>query len=115
VKKATKQSIEIYNATIYTDGWDNVTYQPLMNIMLSCPIGDIFLGSNDTTGNKKMKAYIVMELKNFIDEVGPRLVIQFCIDNATNMLEAMDDIMTTYLHIFKQGCVAHTLDLMMED
>jgi hypothetical protein len=25
VKKATKQSIEIYGATICTDGWDNVT------------------------------------------------------------------------------------------
>jgi hypothetical protein len=28
VKKATKQSIEIYGATICTDGWDNVTRQP---------------------------------------------------------------------------------------
>jgi hypothetical protein len=29
-----------------------------MNVMLSCPTGDIYLGSIDTTGNKKMKAYI---------------------------------------------------------
>jgi hypothetical protein len=28
VKKDTKQSIEIYGATICTDGWDNVTRQP---------------------------------------------------------------------------------------
>jgi hypothetical protein len=115
VKKATKQSIEVYGAIICTDGWDNVTCRPLMNVMLSCPAGDIFLGSIDTTRNKKTKAYIATELKKFIEDVGPRFVTQICTDNATNMLGAMDDIVTTYSHIFKQGCAAHALDLMLED
>jgi hypothetical protein len=101
VKKATKQSIEIYGATICTDGWDNVIRRPLMNVMLSCPTGDIFLGSIDTIGNKKTKAYIATKLKKFIDAVGPRFVTQICTDNATNMLGAMDDIVATYPHIFK--------------
>jgi hypothetical protein len=83
--------------------------------MLSCFVGDIFLGSIDMTGNKKTKAYFATELKKFIDDVGPRLVTQICIDNSTNMLGAMDDIVTTYPHIFKQGCAAHALDLMLED
>jgi hypothetical protein len=96
VKKATKQSIEVYGTTICTDGWDNVTRRPLMNVMLSCPVGDIFLGSIDTTGNKKTKAYIAIKLKKFIKDVGPRFVIQICTDNAMNMLGAMDDIVTTY-------------------
>jgi hypothetical protein len=91
VKKATKQSIEVYATTICTDGWDNVTRRPLMNVMLSCPAGDIFLGSIDMTGNKKTKAYIATELK-FIEDIGPRFVTQICTDNATNMLGAMDDI-----------------------
>jgi hypothetical protein len=115
VKKATKQSIEVYGATIYTDRWDNVTCQLLMNVMLSCPTGDIFLGSIDMTGNKKTKAYIATELKKFIEDVGPRFVTQICTDNATNMLGAMDDIVMTYPHIFKQGCATHALDLMLED
>jgi hypothetical protein len=115
VKKATKQSIEVYGATICTDGWDNVTRRPLMNVMLSCPTGDIFLGSIDTTGNKNTKAYIATELKKFIEDVGPRFVTQICTDNATNMLGAMDDIVTTYPHIFKQDCAAYALDLILED
>jgi pyruvate-formate lyase len=82
--------------------------------MLSCPAGNIFLGSIDTTGNKKTKAYIATELKKFIEDVGPRFVTQICTDNAMNMLEAMDDIVTTYPHISKQGCAAHALDLMLE-
>jgi hypothetical protein len=31
------------------------------------------------------------------------------------MLGAMDDIVMTYPHIFKQGCAAHALDLILED
>ena len=37
-----------------------------MNIMLSCPTGDIFLGSVDTSGNKKTKEYIAGELKELL-------------------------------------------------
>ena len=84
VKKATKKSIEIYGATICIDGWDNIICQLLMNVMLSCPIGDIFLGSIDTSRNKK--AYIATELKKFINAVGPRFVTQICTNNAINML-----------------------------
>jgi hypothetical protein len=114
MKKATKQSIEVYGATICTDGWNNVTRRPLMNVMLSCPAGGIFLVSIDTTGNKKAKAYIAMELKKFIEDVGPRLVTQICTNNATNMLGAMDDNVTTHPHIFKHGCATHALDLIRE-
>jgi hypothetical protein len=31
------------------------------------------------------------------------------------MLGAMDDIVTTCPHIFKQGCATHALDLMLKD
>jgi hypothetical protein len=65
-------------------------------------------------GTRK-KAYIAIELKKFIDAVGPRFVTQICTNNATNMLGAMDNIVATYPHIFKQGCAAHALDLMLED
>ena len=86
-----------------------------MNVMLLCTTGDIFLGSIDMTGNKKMKAYIATELKKFIKDVGPRFVTQICTDNTTNMLGAIDDIVTTYPHISKQGCAVHALDFLLED
>ena len=40
---------------------------------------------------------------------------QICTDNATNMLEAVDKVIETYPHIYKQGCVAHALDLLLDD
>jgi hypothetical protein len=101
VRKATKQFIETYGATIYMEGWNNITYRPLMNVMLLGLAGKFFVSSIDTTGNKKTKMYIAMELKKFIDEVGPNSVIQICTYNATNILGTMDDIITTYPHVFK--------------
>ena len=91
VKKATSFSIETYGVSLYNlDGWDNVVHRPLMNIMLSCPVGDIFLGLVDTSGNKKTKEYIVGELKKFIEQIGPMKVSQICTDYAANMLGAME-------------------------
>ena len=40
---------------------------------------------------------------------------QICTDAAANMLGALDSVVKTYPHIYKQGCVAHALDLLLED
>jgi hypothetical protein len=53
IEKATKQSIALYGATICSDSWDNVIHRPLMNIMLVCLAGNVFIGSLDTTRHKK--------------------------------------------------------------
>ena len=58
---------------------------------------------------------IADQQKVFIDKVGSKYVTQVCTDNAPNMLGALNNITNTYLHIFKQGCMAHVLDLMLED
>ena len=42
-------------------------------------------------------------------------VSQICTDNAANMLGAVDKVIETYPHIYKQGCAAHALDLLLED
>ena len=115
VKKATSFSIETYGVSLCSDGWDNVVHRPLMNIMLSCPAGDIFLGSVDTSGNKKTKEYIAGELKKFIEQIGPMKVSKICTDNAANMLRVVDKVIETYPHIYKQGCAAYALDLLLED
>ena len=115
VKKATSFSIETYGVSLCSDGWDNVVHRPLMNIMLSCPASDIFLGSVDTSGNKKTKEDIARELKRFIEQIGPMKVSQICTDNAANMLGVVDKVIETYPHIYKQGCAAHALDLLLED
>jgi hypothetical protein len=76
---------------------------------------DVFIGSVDTTGNKKTKKYIVRELKTYIEAVGPNNMTQICLDNASAMLGVLDDLVAIYPHLYKQGCCAHILVLLLED
>jgi hypothetical protein len=115
IEKATKQSIALYGATICSDGWDNVIHRPLMNVILVCPTGNVFIGSVDTTGHKKTKEYIMGELRTYIEAIGPSNVAQICSDNTSTMLGVLDDLVATYPHLYKQGCCTHILDLLLED
>ena len=56
VKRVTSFSIETYGVSLCSDGWDNVVHCLLMNVMLCCPAGDIFVSSVDTLGIKKQKS-----------------------------------------------------------
>jgi hypothetical protein len=104
IEKAMKQSIALYGTTICSDGWDNVIHRPLMNVMLVYPTGDVFIGSVDTTSHKKTKEYIAGELRTYIEAIGPSNVTQIYSDNASAMLGALDDLVRTYPHLYKQGC-----------
>ena len=76
---------------------------------------DVFISSIDTTGNKKTKKYIVRKLKKYIEAVGPNNVTQICSNNASTILGALDDLVATYPHLYKQGCCTHILNLLLED
>jgi hypothetical protein len=62
-----------------------------------------------------MKEYIAGELKTYIEAIGPNNVTQICTDNASAMLGALDELVARYPHLYKQGCAAHILDLLVED
>ena len=115
IEQRTRNCIDAYGCTICCDGWDTVTHRPLLNLMLVCPLGDIFLGSIDTTGNKKTAAYVGEKLCQYIAEVGPEKVVQVCTDNASVMINAMKIVEGVYSKIYKQGCCAHIIDLLLED
>jgi len=84
-------------------------------MMLVCPIGDVFLGSVDSTGHRKDIAYTVEMMVKYIEKVGPSNVVQLCTDNASVMTGAMAKLVTLYPHMYRQGCAAHILDLLLED
>ncbi|MBE3102980.1 MAG: DUF domain-containing protein, partial [Bacilli bacterium] len=50
-----------------------------------------------------------------IEQVGPTNVVQLCTDNAAIMTGAMSSLLEKYPHMYKQGCAAHILDLLLED
>ena len=86
-----------------------------MNVLLVFPARDIFIGSVYRIDHKKTKEYIVRELRTYIKAVGPKNMIQICLDNASAMLGELDDLVAPYPHFYKQGCCAYILDLLLED
>jgi hypothetical protein len=85
-----------------------------MNVMLICPTGNVFIGSIHTTSYEKTKKYIMEELKSYIEAVGLRNMKQIYLDIASAMLGALDELVTTYPHLYKQGCCAYILDLLLK-
>lgn len=64
---------------------------------------------------QKTREYISIEFKQFINKVDPNNVILVCTNNAPNMLGATNDILWTYLHIYKQGLTVQAFNLLLED
>jgi hypothetical protein len=62
--------IHKYGTTICSNGWDNVAIHLLLNLMLFCPNGDIFLGAIDTIEECKDAHYICNALVWYIEIVG---------------------------------------------
>jgi len=84
-------------------------------MMLVCLARDVFLGLVDSTREKKDIAYTIEMMMKYIEEVGPSNVVQLYIDNVAVMTRMMTRLVTLYLHMYRQGCTTHILDLLLED
>ena len=113
--KRVAESVQKFGGTLALDGWTSVNSRPLCNAMLVSPSGELFLNSVDTTGNKKTTTYMASLMERFIEQVGPHNIVQVCTDNDRSMLNTSKKITDKYPHIYMQGCVAHAMDLLLED
>jgi hypothetical protein len=108
-------SIHKYGATICFNGWDNVARHPLLNEMFTCLSGDVFIGSMDTTREQKDAQYICNALGGHIKTIGVDNIVQICIDNVSSMKNAIKLLICRFPNFYFQGCVAHCLNLLLED
>jgi len=74
-----------------------------------------FLGSMDTSGQKKTATYMTTILEEFIEQMGFKNVMQVTTDNTNANPVAWNLVSSKYPHIFFQGCVVHTLNLLLKD
>jgi hypothetical protein len=56
----------------------------------------------------------VGRLKKFIGKIGSNIMIHFSMDNAKIMLITMDEIVMTYLNIYKQSYVPWALNILLD-
>ncbi|KAH7302126.1 hypothetical protein KP509_23G057700 [Ceratopteris richardii] len=89
-----------YGSNIFCDDWSNTRNRPIINIMVSCIYGTMFLESIDTSGQIKTSEYIFEILKDAIMDVGPQNVVQVCMNNEANCVRAGCLIVEPLPHIF---------------
>eukprot|EP01018_Ginkgo_biloba_P013589 Gb_33657 [translate_table: standard] len=88
-KSLVEQSIEPIRASwqttgvsIVTNGWTDARNKPLINVIVVCPKGSMFLNVVDFNGELKDATFIANILIDAIESVGPSNVVQVITDNA---------------------------------
>ena len=65
-----------------SNGWTNQK-QPIMNFLVYCPKGAMFLKSIDTSGLTKDAETLFNIFDSFIREIGVEYIVQLITDNAS--------------------------------
>ena len=110
-----RKSWELTGCTVMSDGWTDMKGRTLLNFLVHCPRGTMFLKSVDASAHVKDAGLLCRLLDDFIQEVGPQHVVQVITDNAANYVSAGRMLMDMYPSLFWTPCAAHCLDLMLED
>ncbi|XP_029128921.1 uncharacterized protein LOC109806898 [Cajanus cajan] len=99
------------------DGWtDSVNHTHIMNFLVYCSKGTIFLKSIDASNvDSRNTDYYFQLLDKVVDEVGEEFVIQVVTDNEKALKAAGQKLMEKRQHLYWTACAAHCLDLCLED
>lgn len=99
---------------IIMDGWTDISYHPLINIMVTCTKGPYFLKAN-CSGHRKDVDFQYHVLKDAIEEVGPQNVVQV-VTNATHVCKAAGRLVeATYRHILWTPRCVHAMNNALKD
>ena len=101
--------------TLMSDGWSDRKNRSICNFLVNSPKGTIFLASIDTSEISKTKEKVFAMLDDFVEKIGEEHVVQVVTDNAANYKAAGEMLMSKRKKLFWTPCVAHCIDLMLED
>ncbi|XP_042410002.1 uncharacterized protein LOC121999379 [Zingiber officinale] len=118
----TKELLEVYKAewkkigcSVMSDGWTDKKRRSICNFLVNSPRGTVFLKSIDTSNVSKTTKKVFEMLDEIIDEVGGENVVQVITDNAANYKAAGEMLMEKRKNLYWTPCVAHCIDLILED
>jgi hypothetical protein len=96
-----------------SDGWTNVSKQPIINALVSLPLGSYFLSALDTSGHTKDAKYIADFIIKQIEKFGKEKVVAVCMDGACTASFPL--IACKLPHVFSFICPTHSLDNFMKN
>lgn len=101
--------------TIMADGWSDQKQRTLINFLVYCSRGLVFVKSIDASDVVKDAATLCAMFSEVIEWVGPVNVVHVVTDNAANYVSAGKLIHDKYESIFWSPCAAHCLNLLLKD
>ncbi|XP_058227208.1 uncharacterized protein LOC131335736 [Rhododendron vialii] len=104
-----------YGCSIMSDGWTSQNQTPIINFLVYCPKGTMFLKSIDTSGLVKDADTLFGIFREIVELVGPSNVVQFVTDNEAAYKAAGKRLQAHYGSFYWSPCAAHCLDLMLEN
>lgn len=99
---------------IQFDGWSNIRNEGVINVIITTP-RPVFYKSIATTVESQTGEYLAQQISKIIEEVGASKILTVCTDSASANRLAWALLKEKYPHIFSYGCVAHILDLLLQD
>ncbi|XP_023753458.2 uncharacterized protein LOC111901831 [Lactuca sativa] len=91
------------------------THKSLINFLVNCPTGTVFLKSIDASEHIHNAEYIVKKVNEVIAEVGEENVVQFITDNGSNYKAAGKILEEQHPKLFWTPCAAHCVNLIVQD
>ncbi|XP_049933566.1 uncharacterized protein LOC126410027 isoform X1 [Nymphaea colorata] len=98
-----------------SDGWTDTRSRTLVNFLVYCPKGTMFLKSLDLSDVPKTAEILFNVFDNVVQEVGPANIVQFITDNAANYRAAGDLLFQKYRTFYWSPCATHCVNLMLQD
>eukprot|EP01018_Ginkgo_biloba_P032313 Gb_32272 [translate_table: standard] len=110
--ESIRVSWQTTGVSIVSDGWTDARNRPLINVIVVCPKGSMFLNALDCNGELKDGTFIANILIDAIERVGPSNVVQVITDNASVCKAVGLLVEARYDNIFWTPCVVHSLNLI---
>ncbi|XXG77329.1 hypothetical protein AAC387_Pa08g1502 [Persea americana] len=101
--------------SIMADGWTDERQRTLINFLVYCPKGVMFLKSVDTSPIIKNSDALFKIFDEIVLLVGPNNIVQFITDNDATYKAAGKRVAEKYGTFYWTACAAHCIDLMLED
>lgn len=106
-----------YGCSILSDGWTDTRRRSVVNILVSCPLGTVFLRGVDATraGGAITAEFIYEAVISVVQEIGAEHVVQVVTDNGSNCRSMGEMVMREHPSIVWTPCAAHCIDLLIQD
>ncbi|XP_020961155.1 uncharacterized protein LOC110263732 [Arachis ipaensis] len=97
------------------DGWTDRCRRTLINFLVYCPKGTVFLKSTDASNISKIAKNLFKLFRDVVLFVGLENVVHIVTDNAANYVAAGRLLEAEFPKLYWSPCAAHCVNLMFQD